>query len=198
MWSLVIVLLGVGTLLGADEVGVIAAARSLHSTLGAAPLFAVWGTGSLVGGLLLTRLSGGSRSSARLTALLVGLTGGHLALILVDRNLVALGVVLLLAGGAVAPTEATLYAMVDAAAPDGSITEAFAWMATAMAVGSALGAAGGGMAADSAGPGAAFALGGGAASIALLINIVRPASPPASTIPTGPPSGSLLEHRRSA
>ena len=75
---------------------------------------------------------------------------------------------LLFAGAAIAPTEATIYAMVDHAAPAGTMTEAFAWLATAMAVGGALGAASAGIVADRAGPTAAFALAGGAGALAVL------------------------------
>jgi hypothetical protein len=42
--------------------------------------------------------------------------------------------VLLLAGAAIAPTEAAISAMVDRASPAESMTEAFAWLATARAV----------------------------------------------------------------
>ena len=137
MRTLVIVLIAVGMLLGAGEVAVIAAAKALHTTMGGAPLFAVWGAGSFIGGLLLARLGGGARTAAGLALLLGALTAGHLALIPADGNALALGAVLLVAGAAIAPTEATLYAMVGNAAPDGTITEAFAWLATAMAVGAA-------------------------------------------------------------
>jgi MFS family permease len=81
--------------------------------------------------------------------------------------------VLLVAGAAIAPTEATIYAMVDDAAPAGTITEAFAWLATAMAVGSAIGAASAGLLADRAGPTAAFALGAGAGALAVLATMLR-------------------------
>lgn len=173
MRTLVIVLIAIGMLLGADEVAVIAAARTLHSSAGAAPLFVLWGIGSFIGGLLVTRLGGGARTAGGLAVLLGALTAGHLALIPADGNLVALGAVLLLAGTAIAPTEATLYAMVDWAAPEGSITEAFAWLATAMALGAAAGAAGAGMAVDRAGPTVAFALAGGAGALALLTSLLR-------------------------
>ena len=156
MRTLVIVLIAVGMLLGAGEVAVIAAAKALHTTMGGAPLFAVWGAGSFIGGLLLARLGGGARTAAGLALLLGALTAGHLALIPADGNVLALGAVLLVAGAAIAPTEATLYAMVGNAAPDGTITEAFAWLATAMAVGNAAGAAGAGIVADRAGPGSSI------------------------------------------
>ena len=63
--------------------------------------------------------------------------------------------------------------MVDSAAPSGTTTEAFAWLATAIAVGSALGAAGAGTLIDRAGPTAAFALAGGAGAVAILTTLVR-------------------------
>jgi predicted MFS family arabinose efflux permease len=173
MRTLVIVLIAVGVLLGADEVAVTAAAKTLASTTAAAPLFALWGAGSFIGGLLLTRLGGGARSATGLVLLLGALTAGHLALIPADRSVLALGAVLLLAGGAIAPTEATIYAMVDDATPAGTMTEAFAWLATAMAVGGAIGAAGGGVLADRAGPTAAFALAGGAGALAVLATMLR-------------------------
>jgi predicted MFS family arabinose efflux permease len=173
MLTLVMILSAVGMLLGADEVAVTAAAKALHSTTVAAPLFAVWGAGSFIGGLLVTRLGGGARSAAGLALLLGALTAGHLALIPAAGSGVALGAVLLLAGAAIAPTEATVYAMVDHAAPAGTMTEAFAWLATAMAVGGALGAASAGIVADRAGPAAAFALAGGAGALAMLTTVLR-------------------------
>jgi predicted MFS family arabinose efflux permease len=183
MRTLVIVLLAVGMLLGADEVAVIAAAKALRTTTAAAPLFAVWGAGSFMGGLLVTRLGGGARRAAGLILLLGVLTAGHMALIPADRSVLALGVVLLFAGAAIAPTEATLYAMVDRATPIGTVTEAFSWLATAMAVGSAVGAAGAGVLTDRAGPTAGFAFGGAAGVVALVATGLRPGTlaPPSPT-----------------
>ena len=173
MQTLVIVLIAVGVLLGADEVAVTAAAKTLDGTTAAAPLLAVWGAGSFIGGLLVTRLGGGARSAAGLALLLAALTVGHLALIPADGSVLTLGVVLLFAGAAIAPTEASVYAMVDHAAPPGTMTEAFAWLATAMAVGGAAGAAGAGIVADRAGPAAAFVLAGGAGALAVLTMMLR-------------------------
>ncbi|HEX3898316.1 MAG TPA: hypothetical protein VHW74_04040, partial [Mycobacteriales bacterium] len=76
-------------------------------------------------------------------------------------------------GAAIAPTEATIFAMVDHAAPAGTMTEAFAWLATAMAVGGAIGAASAGIVADRAGPAAAFGLAGGAGALAVLTIVLR-------------------------
>jgi predicted MFS family arabinose efflux permease len=180
MRTLVIVLIAVGMLLGAGEVAVIAAAKSLHSTTAAAPLFAVWGAGSFIGGLLVTRRGGGARTAAGLALWLGALTAGHLALIPADGSVIALGAVLLVAGAAIAPSEATVYSMVERAAPASTMTEAFAWLATAMAVGAAGGAAGAGVVVDRGGPSAAFALAGGAGALAVLATLLqaRTLSPP--------------------
>jgi predicted MFS family arabinose efflux permease len=164
---------GGSLLLGADEVAIVAAARDLGSTAAAAPLLAVWGVGSFAGGLLATRLGGGACTAAGLAVILAALTVGHLALIPAAGSIVALGGVLLLAGAAVSPTEATIYAMVDQVASADTMTEAFAWLATAMAVGSALGAAGAGVLVGRAGPTAAFALAGGAGAVAVLTTMLR-------------------------
>jgi predicted MFS family arabinose efflux permease len=189
MRTLVVVLIAVGVLLGAVEVTVIAAAKTLGDTTAAAPLFALWGAGSFAGGLLAARLGGPERTAAGLALVLCALTAGHLALIPASTSILALGGVLLLAGAAIAPTEASLYAMVDEAAPAGTITEAFAWLATAMAVGSAAGAASAGMLVNRAGPTAAFALAGGAGALAILATMLRsrtlvPRQAPQSRTPT--------------
>ena len=172
MRTLVIVLIAVGVLLGADEVTVVAAAKALDSTAAAAPLLAVWGVGSFAGGLLAARLGGGARTAAGLALVLGALTAGHLALIPAAGSVIALGAVLLLAGATISPTEATIYAMVDRATPAATVTEAFAWLATAMAVGGAVGAASAGLLVDHAGPTAGFALAGGAGALAALTTML--------------------------
>jgi predicted MFS family arabinose efflux permease len=173
MRTLVVILTAVGLLLGAGEVAVIAAAQALHRAAADAPLFAVWGAGSFLGGLVITRFGGGARTATGLALVLGALTVGHLALIPVSGSILGLGIVLFFAGAAIAPTEASLNAMVDKAAPSETMTEAFAWLATAMALGGAIGAATAGMVADYAGPVAAFALAGGAGALALITAILR-------------------------
>jgi hypothetical protein len=86
--------------------------------------------------------------------------------------------VLLLAGATIAPTEASVYAMVEHVAPAGTLTEAFAWLATAAALGAALGAATGGSLVASLGPIAAFGLAGGAGMLAVLAASLRQATLP--------------------
>jgi MFS family permease len=173
MRTLVIVLVAVGVLFGAAEVAVAAATELLGSAAAAGPLLGLWGLGSLAGGVLAVRLGRGAGGATGLTVMLAALAAGHLALAAAAGSIVALGAVLIVAGAAIAPTYATVYAMVDEAAPAGTVTEAFAWLGTAVAIGASAGAAGAGALADSAGPAAAFVLAGGAGALALLTAALR-------------------------
>jgi MFS family permease len=196
MQTLALVLLAVGVLFGAVEIGVAAATTTLGATAAAGPLLGVWGVGSLAGGALAARAArregraaaprsrGGRvvaplRGASRLTALLVALTAAHHALAAAAGSVYALAFVLFLAGAAIAPTYATVFALVERAAPAGTVTEAFAWLATAVAVGAAVGAAGAGAIAEQAGPAAVFVFAGGAGVCALAATLTRSATVPA-------------------
>jgi MFS family permease len=173
MRTLVGVLVAVGVVFGAAEVAVAASAEALGSAAAAGPLLGIWGAGSLAGGLLFARVGGGVRGAAGLALVLGVLTAGHLALAAAVGSVLALAAVLLIAGAGIAPTYATVYAMVDRAAPAGTVTEAFAWLTTAIAIGAAAGAATAGAVTDHAGPAAAFALAGGAGAVAMLVAMLR-------------------------
>lgn len=172
MRTLVLVLLAVGTVFGAVEVAVTGAAEALGSTAAAGPLLGIWGAGSLVGGMIATRL-GGADSAGGLLLVLGVLAAGHLALVGAAGSVLALAAVLVVAGAAIAPTFAIVYAMVDRVAPAGTATEAFAWLATATAIGGSVGAAAAGVIADHAGPAVAFALAGGAGVVAVVATLLR-------------------------
>jgi predicted MFS family arabinose efflux permease len=171
--TLVIVLVAVGVLFGAVEVAITAAAEALDSTAAAGPLLGLWGAGSLVGGLVATRAGGGARTGAGLALLLAALAATHLALAVAAGSVIALAAVITAAGTLIAPTCATAYAMVDRAAPPGTVTEAFAWLATALAVGAALGAASAGAVAEMAGSTPTFVLASAAAAFAALVAGLR-------------------------
>jgi MFS family permease len=173
MRTLVLVMVAVGALFGAVEVAVTAAAEALEGTTAAAPLLGLWGAGSLAGGLLAVRFGGGAHTATGLALVVAALTAGHLALVAAAGSILALAAVLLIAGAAIAPTFASVYAMVDRAAPAGTATEAFAWLATAVALGAAFGAASAGALVDHSGPAAAFALAGGAGALAVLATALR-------------------------
>jgi MFS family permease len=173
MRTLVLVFTLVGILFGAAEVAVTAAGTTLGGAGAAAPMLALWGAGSLVGGLVAPRL--GRR--ATLVSMLTVLAIGHLLLAAAAGAIVTLAAALVLAGIAIAPTYAIVYAMVGKAAPAGTSTEAFAWLATAIALGGGLGAAVGGSVIEHSGPAAAFALAGVAGILAVVTATVRAVSP---------------------
>jgi MFS family permease len=171
--TLVVILLGTGAAFGATEVGVTAAAHAFQSSGVAGPLLGLWGMGSLLGGIAVTRLGGGAQSNRGLTLLLGVLAVGHGALTLTTGSLVAMGVVITVAGATIAPTVSSIYAMVDAAAPAGTQTEAFSWLLTASLVGASLGSAAGGALAQAASVQLAFALVAAAAGLAALVALLR-------------------------
>jgi MFS family permease len=164
MRTLVLALLAVGVAFGAVEVAVAATADQLGATAAAGPLLGVWGAGSLIGGIISAR-----RRTVSLPGLLAALAAGHLALAAATGSALALAAVLALAGATIAPTYASIYAIVEDVAPAGTITEAFAWLATATAIGAAAGAALAGALTSAAGPATTFALAGGAGAAAALI-----------------------------
>ncbi|HWM10858.1 MAG TPA: hypothetical protein VNO82_15995 [Solirubrobacteraceae bacterium] len=170
--TLVFALVAVGAVLGAAEVGVAAAAETLAGTGAASPLLAVWGIGSLIGGVLATRRGGGADDPAGLALVLAALAVGHIALAAAAGSLVALALTLLAAGAAIAPVYASVYAMVERLAPAGTVTEAFAWLTTAAAIGTATGSAAAGVLVEGAGPVAAFLFAGVAGGVAVLVTLV--------------------------
>jgi predicted MFS family arabinose efflux permease len=173
MRTLVMILFGTGIIFGATEVGVTTATHALGSTTAAGPVLGLWGLGSLLGGTVATRLGGGATEARGLTAMLAALALCHAALILTTGSLLALGAVITLAGATIAPTVSGIYAMVDRAAPPGTLTEAYSWQLTASLTGAALGAAVAGSLAQSAGPAGAFALVATAGGAAVLVAALR-------------------------
>jgi MFS family permease len=173
MRTLVAVLVFVGVLFGALEVAATAVVGSADHATSAAPFLALWGLGSLAGGVVLAR-KGGNAASASLLVVLLGVLGlGHLLLVPVAGSHVAFAATLLVAGAAIAPTLAVAFGLVDELAPSGSVTEAFAWLATAEAVGSALGSALAGSIVTNAGVVPALVFAAAAGGAAMLTALLR-------------------------
>jgi MFS family permease len=170
--TLVAISLGTGTVFGATEVAVTAVAHALGSTTAAGPLLGLWGLGSLIGGIVATRLGGSARDARGLIPLLVALAITHGALILTTGSVVATGVMITLAGATIAPTESSIYAMVEAAAPAGTRTEAYSWLLTASLVGASVGMAIAGVLVQGGGPEKAFGLVGVAGGLAALAAVL--------------------------
>lgn len=169
---LVIVDLGTGVVFGATEIGVTVSAKHIAGAAAAAPLLGLWGAGSLLGGLVVTRLGARLDSARHLRVLMAALAISHGALLAGTGSLPVMGAIILLAGATIAPTGASLYAMVDRFAPAGTQTEAFSWLVTSSSTGAAAGAAVAGILAQSAGPGAVFAFAGVAGGLATLVAVL--------------------------
>jgi MFS family permease len=169
---LIVVDLGTGVVFGATEVGVTASAKHAAGAAAAAPLLALWGAGSLIGGLIVTRWGERLRGALQLPVLLAALAISHGALLLSTHSLPAMGAIILLAGATIAPTGSVIYAMVDRFAPAGTRTEAFSWLFTSSSTGAAAGAAGAGTLVQVIAPEAAFAFAGIVGGLAVVVAIL--------------------------
>jgi predicted MFS family arabinose efflux permease len=110
-----------------------AGARSLSGWL-----LAAQAAGALISGLLHTRARPGG--PIRLPLLAAALTAGFLPLLVTPRPAL-MAVLLAVSGLALPPLLTAVFLAADRLAPAGTVAEAFAWVATAFAVGSAIGSA---------------------------------------------------------
>jgi predicted MFS family arabinose efflux permease len=170
--TIVIVLLPVGAAFGAIEVAVPAFAEAHGSRATAGVLLAVWGIGSMLGGLWYGTRRWTAPPELRFTVL-VALLPLVMAPVGLAGSSAVLGVLLVVAGAPIAPVFVTAYTLVDRLAPPGTITEAFTATTTAVVVGVALGNAAAGALVEPIGPGWTFAVAAAAASLAPLAAMGR-------------------------
>jgi predicted MFS family arabinose efflux permease len=174
-----------GATFGAIEVAVPAACQAAGSKGATGPLLAIWGLGSMLGGLLAARAA--PADAARWIVLLLAALGiGDLALVPVSA-LSGLAPLLLVAGAAIAPLLGIAYSVVERVTPGGGQTEAFAWLTTAIGVGIAGGSALAGALVDAGGPGAGFAAAAAAGLVACAITSARRGSLAAPALAAGNP-----------
>lgn len=139
------------------EVGVAAFARDHGAGAAIGVLLALWGLGSMLGGIVAGQLPAPADPARRLSAQLVVLALLSVPLAIVDTP-VGMGVALLVAGAMLAPSLALAFALLSDVSPAGSVTESQTWATTAIGGGVALGAATGGWLIDEAGTSAALVL----------------------------------------
>jgi predicted MFS family arabinose efflux permease len=101
-------------------------------------LLAAQAGGALIGGLLYTRAGPGGQN--RLPLLAAAFAAGFLPLLWVPAPVVMAGL-LAVSGAALPPVLTAVFLATDRLTPQGTAAEAFAWVITAFAVGSAAGAA---------------------------------------------------------
>ena len=135
--------------LGLVEVGVPAVAILEQNRAASGWLLALWSVGSLVGGLLASRVTWRRGPAQRWPWLLAGVTAGTATVVVGWHfGLGWLGVTLFVSGLALAPSLAAGYGVVGERAAPGRRTDAFAWTTTFLLLGFGSGAALGGVLAD--------------------------------------------------
>lgn len=143
--------------LSGSDVALVAALRSWHDVASLGLVIAVWGLGSIVGGLAY----GALRRDLPVFALLAALGATTLPIALV-AGVPALVALIFLAGLFCAPTITATVDAVSRVVPAATRGEAMGWHGSAMTAGSALGAPVAGYAIDR------YGFGGGFASVALI------------------------------
>jgi MFS family permease len=140
-------LLILGIAFGSIEVGVAAAAEAAGHRAWAGPLLGAWGLGSMAGALVLARRPAPADPVQALVRRLAALTAVH-AVLLLSTDPLVLGPLLLVAGATIAPALTAALTLLGDAAPAGTLTEAYSWSTCSIGGGLAVGAAVGGVLAD--------------------------------------------------
>jgi predicted MFS family arabinose efflux permease len=140
----------VGSALGSLIVAVTGYAEERGSTSSAGWLISVQAGGALLGGLAYTRLSGRLRRPWRLSAIAAAMALSYLPLLILPPP-PGMAALLVLSGLGLPVLLTVGFLTVDRVSPAGTAAEAFAWIGTAFAVGSAAGSALTGLVIDASG-----------------------------------------------
>jgi hypothetical protein len=142
MRTLVLAIVPTGIAFGALEVTMPAFALSQGQRPALAGLLlSAMALGSVIGGLWYGGRSWTRPVVARFLTLEALFAAGLLPLVLMPDSMVAMGLLMGLAGLALAPSAAAGFLLIDRVAPPGTATEAYTWAVTANVTGSAIGAA---------------------------------------------------------
>ncbi|MHC3470904.1 MFS transporter [Streptomyces sp. 7R007] len=135
----VLAMVGIGVGLGAMNIGMVAYEEHVGRPGLSGILLGTFAGGSMVGGLCYGLLRWRIPPTQRLPWLMSGGTLGFALLISIPHPVVAL-ILTASAGLFLSPVMACGFAVISDCVPSGTATEAFAWMATAVTAGNALGA----------------------------------------------------------
>ncbi len=164
VWTMLLISLGAGAYFGMVELSVTAFGRAHGDLSLIGLLLAVWSIGSFVGGMVIARVKPAANPPRRIVLFMLAM-GLAAALLGVVDSTIALAVVLALTGAWIAPVFATANGLMGAVAPQGTLTEAFAWTTSAIMLGFTVGSPSAGYLVDHVSLHAAFA----AASLPCLI-----------------------------
>ena len=138
------------------DIGVVAFVSGHRANAAAGIVLACWSAGSMLGGLLFAG-RGGLATEGSVARGCLAIAAG-IAAAAAAPGRVGLAVILFVGGMVIAPGLARLYAGVAAVVPEGSTTEAFAWIGVGFMAGSSLGSSLGGITVDSLSARATFLL----------------------------------------
>lgn len=163
-----------GLTVAAIEMAIVAFADARGAPGAVGPILALWGAGSMAGGIFFAR-RGAPADVPRQIALLYGALAAACALPLLAQSMVALGALIVLSGFFIAPALALSFGRIGDVAPAGKVTEAYTWSATGITCGVAAGSALAGWLVETTGGTAeAFVLGVAAATAAAVLVAARP------------------------
>jgi MFS family permease len=154
---LAVAFVGMGAAFGAIEVSTVAFAQEQGALQAAGYVLAAFAAGSLVAGLAFGALAPGGPTRRRFVGGL-GLLALALVPTVVVGGLPAMAAALAVAGVTISPTLITGFGLTERASARSRVTEALAWVTTALGIGVALGAAVAGPLIDSVGARAGYAV----------------------------------------
>ena len=152
---LALICLAMGGVFGSTEVVTVAFAEGLGEKSVAGVLLGLWALGSLVAGFVTGAVTWRRTPAARMRVGVVAFTALMAPTPLVHGD-IAMGVLLFLAGFAIAPTLIAAVSFVEQTVPTSRLTEGIAILSTTIAAGIAPGAAVAGVVIDAHGPHAAY------------------------------------------
>ena len=170
MRVLVVALAVAGVSVGALEIGIPAFAEREGSRADAGWLFALWAAGSLAGGLWYGARTWRLPAARRFLLVSGGLAAG-MAPLPFAGSLPTFAVLVLVAGLGLAPATAAAYSLIGELAPEGSVTESYAWQIVGYVFGGACGAWLAGILVDELGVVAALGLAPVAAAGTVLVGL---------------------------
>lgn len=157
-----------GTIFGTLEVVMVAFTTQQGARALAGPLLAAFAGGSLLAGLWYGSRDWRAPAPRRFLAALTALAAGTF-LFVAATTIPQMAAASLAAGFAVSPALIAGFTLTERLLPGAVLTEGFAWLNAATGIGLASGSAAGGLAADAAGPRAAFLVAAAAALLAAAI-----------------------------
>jgi MFS family permease len=170
--TLLLGIVAIGAAVGVVTVTVPAYAEGVGSKSAAGILLALSAVGSLAGGLYYGAREWRSSAGLRF-ATLIALMAVSILPLATAPPLAVMAVLATISGVMIAPAVSCAFVLVGRHAPDGAVTEAFAWLITAFLVGSSAGSVAAGQAVKTSGVELAFALSAAAAAVGAAVVLLR-------------------------